>query len=87
MRRNAFVSVDVMSAAVTSAASDRRDQMYFTIRTNWRKPDVLKNFAIDCDGETILFQMRCQRRVTLAQHAQKLLHVLRVDFDKRIPTG
>ena len=72
---------------VTSAAANRRDQMYFAIRSDRGEPDVLKNFAIDCDGETILFQMRCQRRVTLAQHAQELLYVLRIDFDKRIPTG
>lgn len=72
---------------VVSAAANRRDQMYFAIRPDRGEPDVLKNFAIDCDGETVLFQMRCQFRVTLAQHAQQLLYVVRVDFDKRIPTG
>ena len=61
--------------------------MYFAIRSDRGEPDILKNFAIDCDGETILFQMWCQRRVTLAQHAQQLLYVPRIDFDKRVPTG
>lgn len=80
--RNALITT-----AVTSPAANRRDQMNFTIWSDGGEPDILKNFAIDGDGETVLFQMRCKRRVALAQHAQQLLDILRVDFNESIPTG
>ena len=63
------------------------NEMHLAVRPDRREPCILKNFAIDSDGETVLFEMRSERRVALAQCTQQLPDVLCVDFDFRIPTS
>lgn len=66
-----------------SSTTYRRDEMNFAVGPYRGKPDILKNFAVDCYGETVLLQMRCKRRIAFTEFPQQLFDVAGIDFDFR----
>lgn len=62
-------------------------QVDFAVRRDGCEPDILKNFPVNGNGKAVLLEVGCQRRITLAQRAQQLLHVLHIDLDDRIASG
>src|SRR5581483_6124896 len=60
-------------------AADRGHKMHFAVWTDGREPGVLKDLAVDGDGIAAV-QMRAEFRESLAEYAQELAHIARIDL-------
>jgi hypothetical protein len=77
------VSVVRLLGSKVSAAANRWNQMHFAVRSDGREPHILEDFSVDGDGVGIVLDVRGQSRIALAQRAQQLLHVARIDLQLR----
>ena len=60
--------------------------MHLAVGADRGKPRILKDLAIDSDGVTV-HEVRCKRRIALAERAQQLADVARFELDLRLAAG